>query len=431
MCRATRGKLCILVGLAILFISGPAAAQFDEWEVDVSEALAFSQVAFLVGESELTSSAWGKVTIRSRELAQTSGIDSGYVSIFDGEFNLLVLDMPFRTDDDYPELSTYFDLGICCGTTVDWLPANIVVWPTPLAASPVYPAILIGKWALSAAGWSLGFNFPVSQAVWNAWNVLENSWGAPAIEPSPPGAGGLDLPTVASVNAAPDVVLPFSGHNVQAAENQCMPMACANGLQYLESVYGTPVPHQHQMGLRPDATLVGMLEETMDRVSIARWIGVGTWFDNFVEGALNYYGSFALTALTHEHQGRGYGSSSLPNGDLRAASSTITRDHGQLVTQAWLMEQLDRGRTVELVLYWDRLQIGHAVRVFGYGQRASDGTFMLYFLDDETQRTDEHGPGDLQGLRWAWIEATDIDGDSLLNLGSSDIEIVFAMSHGP
>jgi len=430
----TRHLSCV-AGIALAVSFGVLAQYTGGFEGDPYYPFGIAQVSFRVEGDLYEYSRWGKLTVHQEGMCQLTDLCCGYISVvaadlleFDVEF--LVLDMPFREDADYPELSTYFDLGTTSGVEVDRFPAVIIVTGDPLFRYLADPS---GPLALPCDIYAL----PISQVLWNAWNVVGSSSSSAMSSsgPRPPGASVPSLAIHSADLASPDQVLHYSWYNVQAANAQCFPMALANGLQYLESRFGIDIAEAHTMGLKGDSTLVGTLDQDMSRRVMTfrneylRWAGEGVPFAAFLEGMSTYLATHGETDLVHRHQGRGYVPFTLPPGTFPQAGQVSSRDEGDVVTEAWLIEQLDNERAVELVFRW--CGASHAVRIFGYGRRRSDGRFMLYFLDDETQPQEPSGYGDADGLRYAWVEAWDMTGNGILNLASADFEICFAASHAP
>jgi hypothetical protein len=213
-----------------------------------------------------------------------------------------------------------------------------------------------------------------------------------------------------------------SNENVQAAHNQCFPMAIANSLQYLENRNpGFVVPHDHIIGLRGDDSLVGQLDEYCDRYAPSRTTGSGVWFEPMMKGKFQYLADNGLAdKLSHKHQGYGYGET-IPPGDFTYAGIT-SKDESDAdghVTFEWIENELRSCEDLEIV------KDGHAVRVFGCGKVL--GKPYLRYKHDSIQ-TGASDPNDTLGLEEVQVYVDDTDGDGMMNWGGSNQEIWFAFA---
>jgi len=145
-------------------------------------------------------------------------------------------------------------------------------------------------------------------------------------------------------------------------------------------------------------------------------------------GKFDYLSQIGLQGrLVHKHQGRGYGD---PNANqaLKAGNfwhkGSVSRDMGAAVTWEWVCNEIKKGEDVELVFSYDNAAGdptgGHAVRIFGCG--ITDGKRWLRYLHDAVQSDDS------RGLETADAYVRDMDGDGILNFGSANREIRFALS---
>ena len=196
--------------------------------------------------------------------------------------------------------------------------------------------------------------------------------------------------------------------NLQAAKNQCAPMAIGNSLAYLEKRFSLDVPHEHEEGLRGDESLPGQLGEAMDRTVTDRQDGEGVRTISMAEGKFKYLAANNLTArLKQQHRGSDFGIG--PEEDITAHGSTsVSGGDREKITFEWLGEQLKSGTDVELV-YDIRSDDGkellgaHVVRLVGCGM--TDREVFVEFLNDSDSGDDE------KGLEIASSPVRDLDAD--------------------
>jgi len=222
------------------------------------------------------------------------------------------------------------------------------------------------------------------------------------------------------------------GENVQAARNQCAPMGIANSLQYLENTYSSiSVPHNHVAGQDGDSSLVGQLDEDMARSVTSRTSGSGCNCPQILEGKFEYLDNNGLKdKLVNKHQGYGY--FGMTAGDYTSHGITSEDESvGGKVTFDWIREQLEKCEDVEVGISWGGGG-GHMVRIYGCGE--TFGMPYLRYAHDSIQAYPGAGGtvlGDDVGLECAQVYVSDLDGDGMMNWGSRDDEIVFAMSESP
>ena len=229
------------------------------------------------------------------------------------------------------------------------------------------------------------------------------------------------------------------GHgNVQAGKNQCGPAAVANGLQWLEDVYGINVPHDNVPGLGvvpagPDNSLVGQLDAKMMRTGVSRTNANGVSDGQFLSGKLHYIMCHNLP-LSIKHMDDGAFAGDPGAGDFTAHGLTST-GHGGPPSFAFIKQQIDEGEAVELG--WTNSNgSGHWVSVTGY--KVVNGVPEITYVSDTVQShldvndgTDnDEGTGGVCRSR-----LQDTDGDGKLNLvdepGQPECDIVVAESPLP
>ncbi|WP_406660873.1 hypothetical protein V7O66_13700 [Methanolobus sp. ZRKC3] len=393
----------VIMAVGLFFIVSILPASADVMTIQPEQGIEFEQVDFLPPAPPVENSDWGRVSIDPEILAEATGITSGYLNIF-SDAGWVVQNLPINVDDETSPVVSYFSLGLEVPTDVNLLSAHIEFTPDP--------QITFGDGERGV--------FPVGTALWNAAGI--GSIEAPQItsaSPDMPSAPGGNLVLGNNPNTwhtQPNAV------NVEAAINQCFPMAVANSLQYLENRFEINIPNDHQLGLKGDNTLVGQLDTEVDRFAPARNNGGGVWFTPMLEGKFAYLAKNGLEDdLVHKHQGRGWGTppnQALPDGDFES-SGIISKDEGDKVTFEFICDQIKTGEDIELVWQWGD-DGGHAVRVFECG--TIGGKNWVGYLHDRVQSNDTAG---LETVREI---VDDFDGDGTLDIGSEDRPIRFVMS---
>ena len=270
---------------------------------------------------------------------------------------------------------------------------------------------------------------------------------------SPPGplaAGILDVESL----GFPTCVFQSPAPNVECALNQCVPMATANALQYLEDNYDGDVlswelPHSHVPGVGvhhdlpgfdfwepvPPTSLVAVIDGLTRRDGVLDdQTGGGANICMEFRGLFGYLAGITGHSMVETvHQGSQYGVAgafvACDNGDFSLGSYLSFRVAAH-PTWEWIYEQLNLGRAVTICFgRYDpdgHRTSGHAVRV--YGACEWNGLRFIYTLDDG----DQGAPGGLRTQAWQ-VADTGSPGapgvpDGNLNLNGSTWEIEFAKS---
>lgn len=373
----------------------PASPQVETATIDLGQGVEFYQVDFEFTEATFKDSNWGRITADPVLLAEYTGITEGFLNVFT-DYGWVVQNLSLSATDGLGPITTYFNLGL-------------PVLSRDVATLSAYVSYSTEQYFELQRGFQT--EYPVGTAIWNAEGVDEATREISAAPPLPPEAPPLP-PEVLSREPSIKYTLP-NPVNVQAADEQCYPMAIANSLQYLEETFGLNVPHDHVPGLKGDNTLVGQLDTEADRWVKNRGEGGGVSTRKMLEGKFSYLNNNGLKdMLIHRHQGRILG---VPVGDFTRHGITSI-DDGQVVTWGWICTQIRKGADVELGYNFK----GHVQRVFGY--EITGGTTYIYYLHDANQSDDNDG---LESVR---MEVRDMDGDGFLNLGSKDWEIGIVLS---
>jgi hypothetical protein len=265
----------------------------------------------------------------------------------------------------------------------------------------------------------------------------------PGPPPAPPVLAPEPIDPKLGINGWYTVSQP-SEENVNSAQNQCAPVALANGLAYLRSTFGLGVGHPHLRGFGGPPSLVGALDLMSQRVATDTCNGnaLGYCFDDnnqdgMMNGLYTYLNNGGLAGdLIMEHQGNGL---TYPVAcDSINDAGPVSTTQGSQVTVPWIRSHLEDGDAV--LLAFNRLTntqqgevvtSGHMLRIFGYSE--VNGQAFLSALDDQQQDRMVNGNcfQDNGGLTWETWAVGDSDNDGTLNKGLNDLrEISFAIAIG-
>lgn len=242
--------------------------------------------------------------------------------------------------------------------------------------------------------------------------------------------------------------------NIQAAFNQCVPMAHANAVKYLQYRYHNPplvwyLPHLAVRGIGkigaagdvlfwtaiPDHSVAAQLDFFTRRLGVHDLdTGSGSSRCQNVRGLMGYLTSVGLNNnVTLRHQGGepSYGDGALCDVAAFDLGGLVSTREGENVTWQWIFDQLLAGRSV--VLSFSRYdnagnwKSGHMLRVYGASQFFGQRYIMT--LDDGDQGNN------YLGLQWTTFRVADTGGpgdpgnpDGQLNLDATNWEVRFALS---
>lgn len=396
----------ILLSTLLIFTCNIQAEGHDYYDEDCftvlpQKGIKVYQIDFRFSGVKVKNSDWGRISVDPGNLCIKTKESSGYLNVFTDE-GWIVQNLPLELKKDAKLISKYFSLGLGEPKDVNTLSAYVEFSTEPQFKFMDGPRS----------------DFPVECAVWNA----EGAGQDPTTE-----VGAAPLGNLEFKHKFPGKMHKQENQNVQAAVNQCVTMAMANSLQYLEERFGLPVPNDHQPGLRGDNTLVGRLDTATDRPATSRTVGSGLWFIPWLEGKFSYLAANGLDEmLIQKHQGRGWGGpgNEIPDGNFESSGIT-SRDKGENVTWKWICHEVKKGEDVEIAFSYDdgsgNPTGGHAVRVFGCGH--TFGVPWIMYLHDSWQSNDD------EGLEQVFAWAIDTDNDGMINLDLAlDREIRFAHS---
>ena len=174
------------------------------------------------------------------------------------------------------------------------------------------------------------------------------------------------------------------GHvSIEQDENQCAPASLANSLQWLENEKGITVPDEHKSGIR-DNTLVGKIDKTMNRAAHSTISG-----EDMINGKVKYIDENDLSDdLVIKHKRR-KGTNLISNDTVKVGNTkSIPNTDTTKSLIEWIIDELEHGEDVELVILWDGGG-GHAVDLIGGGY--VEGVPWLAWVHDANQGYDDNG----------------------------------------
>ncbi|MEJ2763398.1 hypothetical protein VV869_05390 [Photobacterium sp. MCCC 1A19761] len=470
-------------------------------------AVVFEQVSFDLEIGLIADSDWGRFRVKPARLLDRRGkhLGSGYINVFlypdsgsgaqlpSWSVDNLFVAAPAETkniqahhinaahrkslnkyQDRYPfmprpmpanspaDASIYFDLrpGEDGEGSIRQIRAAILFSPQPLPTitdiaqfaaqfpAQVYP-VRTTRINAEGAGHVDGRVSPVSSTIPNTLSL-----GRPPqpVTPTPSLPDDLDFPIQ---------VIQADQPNLDAGRNQCIPIAHANALQYLEDRYDSlllawRVPQLHIRGIgkinsagdvlfwepEPANSLVANIDSYGRRDNVQDLdTGGYTSFCGSIRGLFGYLAdpvSGSLDAAAFRHQG----SSALVLGDNAGCDNgTVIMDgitsqqEGQFPTWEWIFDELAQGRAVTILFSWYDIdgewKGGHSVRV--YGAAKWNNKHYILTLDDAVQGDNFSNLTSPQTLQWE-VADTGQPGmagvpDGRLNMNGMSWEIDFALSY--
>lgn len=327
-----------------------------------SQSVSFEQLDF---RSVFLNSSIAEVSIDLANARSAAGISQGYINIADASGNWVVRNLPVfdSASFGYGSISTSFDLGTANGSNVTSVLASVDFSAAPSLSFGGAPQ---AAFTVTDAGFAVG------------------GFGATAAPRY------LAAPTPQAVNFTAGFLTRSviqNGHlNLQAANNQCAPMAVANSLQWLKTSQGVAVPDTHKVGLKGDDSLVGKLDGTMNRDVTSRALGSGLDALPILSGKLDYLKTANLGSLIVKHQGL------LGGGDV-TSSGLSSKGMGTAIDPQFIFDELQHGEDVELGYIGDG--VAHFVDVIAAGFTL--GVPWIKYVSDHLQTdvdpTDTKGTG--------------------------------------
>ncbi len=386
------GLICMCVLAGVLPVCG----------VEVSSGYVVEQVSFdFCSGASQSNSTWGRFTADPVALTGATGLEEGYVNMHVSNVGWVVQNL-YVTNDGTGPVMTSFDLGIAAPPQLVTNLHAFVDYDGNASFSSTagpYRDLSVGSTTNSAQG--LGTNVVM---------FIDRPFG-PGTIPFVPGG---DSRLLAAVAKEP---------NVQAACNQCVPMAIANSLQFLEDRWNINVPNHHVIGLKGDASLVGQLDTLMARNVTNRKQGKGMSFEGGLSGKFAYLKNNGLEkALVHRHHvtAQRYVGGVAKNLEFHGIASSNCI---QMAVFDFIKQELDRGADVELGWFWDGGG-GHMVRVVE--ARILLNVPQVGYIHDSAQTNIDDF--DNKGLEFRRSVLFDADGDGLLNIHGMNREVEVVIS---
>lgn len=429
-----------------------APAGIDAFLIEPGQGVRFEQIEFEMADGPALS-AWGRVEVNPSLLARVTGSTRGFVNVFTDEgwvarnlaidtrpsFGRAFADARIIDDGGALPLAFYFDLG--GAEPFGLLTASVVFTEDPVLA----PMQIEQAEALPPA------TFPLVKAAQNVSSGIVDGF-----VPQPP--GGLPPPPPNPQIQMPDHLEGYwavhtpNPLNVDAANNQCGPMAAANAFKYMEATWGpsrgfvAADPHIKSVG--GGIGLAGSLDTWINRSEQGTCVGSGVGYcaddgadSALFTGAMDYiafWNANRLNRIRVRYQGQG--------GDDCAHDTAVTAiDNGAEVTFDWLCDRIAAGDGVFLTYLRYKVDVeaadgpiypgmyevptgGHAIRVHGCGEMGGR-PFIKVLNDTRQDRMDDDICVERAGLESQLVYVEDIDYDGRLNYGDNPMwEIDFAMA---
>lgn len=389
--------------VALAALSAPADAVL----VGQAQGVRLQQLDFRLRTITAPNSSTGLVEIDTIRLRNSTGMASGYLNVSTAR-GWVVRNVPIAADMSYPygKLASKFNLGVPNGTRVQVLDAAIDFSPTLLTTfnGQRSPQTVTPRRVTPTGGSASG-------------------GGAGTADERVPETGDLEDIVFGNVPGPSDEFWVQLDHpNIESAANQCVPMSVANSLQFLKNTTGLNVPHAHKPGLRPsvspgDDSLVGQVEEAMNRAVKDRRDGETTKYSDGIAGKLRYLAQNNLSSrveVTHWTAQNDDSDRSVTAANNVTAKSTYK---GKVDLPALLQAAKD-GQNCEVDLKFADSDGGHAVEMVGIGR--TRGNWWLKHASDIEQGSDEEGAGP-DGMLFDYLKR---DAAGNVTLGTNGEQIV-------
>ncbi|MHC4595351.1 MAG: hypothetical protein ACYS19_10455 [Planctomycetota bacterium] len=467
--------------------------------VPTAGVVSIQQVTFIFDAARVVNTDWGQIQIDPVQLGNVTGMDSGYVNLFvysdsSGQVaNWVIrnLYLPKIAVNNCPPTE-----GGDNSTPPGGPPSSAPPVPSPGGFDPVVVpnmmsmyfdlrptiegsgklssilgTILVSKQPLPEIGDILSVAARFTPRVVKVQQVVVDAEGydleqirpqADIIEGTsvyPIGPPPLPLPLEPGLDIPGNLLFPIevfqlAQPNVHCAENQCVPMAHANVLAYLQNRYdGVPLvwnlPHAAVRGIGKvsaagdvqiwipvqENSLVANVDAFTRRLEVVdASVGKGSTKCQLIRGAFGYlaaYGELAQAQFRHQGGAELYGDDANCDNGTVLLGEIVSKKEGLFPTWKWMFEQLQLGRGVAILfgrydMNGNRTS-GHMVRVWG-AARYNDKDY-IYTLDDGKQGINSYG---LRTQQWqvadtgqpGWIGIP----DGRLNMNGMSWEIEFAIS---
>ena len=400
--------MCIRKLILILSLGTALSVQAAEFPVSVNQGVTFNQLDFPDNNSPQLNSAVGLMEVNLLRLRNSIALASGYLNVvLAGEW--VVRNFPVFAETDYPysHLSTRFDLGVNEGTDVSTLAATVIYGDTVLTAAP----------AESASSFPVA-SFTISQGGITDQNGNRGTRGST----SPPSLNDVLFGDPIDTRA----IFQLDHPNIEAANNQCYPMAVANSLQFLANTTDLNLPHSHVAGIRGDNSLVGQIGAAMNRTVVSRSNGQGVNDTPGLRGKLQYLAANGLQdRVQTRHWGRYISTNnvSVTVGGKTASSTAM----GQSINFDLVVSALEGGEDCEAA-YTFAGGGGHAIDLVAAGY--TNGQPWMIESSDIDQSSDSKGAGP-RGFEFSYLKDTNMNGDFNLSGSGTELDMMICQKYIP
>jgi hypothetical protein len=368
-------------------------------------AVAVQQVDFLYPQGDHLDSTWGRLLIDPDLLQSVTGIQGGFLNVARGT-SWVVVNLPVLSASEGP-YAVYFDLGLAQRTKLDELALHVLHSDRGLGGLAEHldqeAVFAVDRWPFAA------------------------EQDVPVLDPGIP----PPMLSVASRVTVPREVTVRTQMvtNVQCAHNQCMTMAVANAVQYVEDMTVFDEPYPHEPGEFGDETLVGQLDRFSARGGTSRTSGSGLGVTSMVDGTFEHLWEESLTGiLEFRHENDGVGWTILGTGTgHHVEHGSMSWDDGDTVTFDYLYDRIGDGSGV-VAVYQRDTGGGHAGRITAAGFDDT-GRQWVRFSHDSLQTNRD--ASDSRGLEDWIVDLDDTDGDGYPNFGSAGRELQFVWAIRP
>ncbi|MDH3998197.1 MAG: hypothetical protein OET90_05105 [Desulfuromonadales bacterium] len=402
-------RLALLFALLLCLCSPVFAA---DQHITPGQGVEFDQLDF--PGNNVTNSSVGMVSVNLLQLRNVTGLQSGYINI-DLNGAWVVRNLPVFEEKDFPysHLSSQFDLSVTPGADVTSLSLGVVYSDDIKTSMPA----------------SLRDSFPVGDINYSSGGIGEgldrNAGGAT----QPPTMEDVMFGDPANTRA----IFQLDHPNIEAADNQCYPMAVANSLQFLEDTTDLEIPHDHKAGLKGDDSLVGQLGTHMNRTVVGRRAPESGTENSGVDDLVGINGKLkylAANGLSERVQTRHWGlyagntNASQSNGAATATSAA----QAQQIDFESIVSALEGGEDCEAAYSYTVSGGGHAIDLVAAGY--TNGQPWIVESSDIDQDSDSEGAGP-SGFIFSHLTDNNDDGYPELSGGEERLDLVICQKYIP
>lgn len=338
----------------------------------------FYQVDYMFEEDTLLNSPIGGVIVDVNELREHSGQQGGFINLVTAQ-GWVIQNVCIPNYYSYSSLGIPFYMSAQSGVDISYLSGHISFTPYPIFTRPPGPfqdCFLVEDEEVNAQGLGVEADlFP--------------------FRPHIPAEAMFDLNGEDWEHDQPD------HPNIQAAKNQCGPMAIANSLQYLENLRPEwlNLPDEHIPGQAGGEGIVAKIDEFAGRNVRSRRDGDGITGEQGLKGKLKYLAVNDITNIKTMHMGAYAGEPDFGNREFveehgnRAISS---KPLGNEIDLEVLFDAIRKNKDIEFAYTFEKNgKKGHFVEIVGGG--VTNGVPYLRYLSDTNQNSDQKGTTNKNG----------------------------------